>query len=339
MPFRQTLARYGIDPYLIALIATVAAAAVLPVRGSGAAVMDQLVIAAVALLFFLYGARLSTESVVAGLTHWRLQLTVFLATFALFPLLGLIATSLLKPLLPADLTLGLMFMCVLPSTVQSSIAFTSIARGNVPAALCSASVSNLIGMFITPILTALLLSSQGVTFDFGAVEKIVLQLLVPFIAGQLLRPFIGSFIKRHRFVIGYVDRGSILLVVYAAFSAGVVAGIWAKVGLESLGVVLGLDSLLLAIVILTTTYASRRLGFSKEDEITIVFCGSKKSLASGVPMANILFPGQGLGMIVLPIMLFHQIQLFVCAFMAQSYARRPIEAAPGPEPLPQAAGE
>ncbi len=323
MTVSRILHRLGIDPYLIALIATVALAAILPASGGGAFVLDYVVVGAVALLFFLYGAKLSTEAVVGGLTHWRLQVLVLVATFVLFPLLGLALTAVFKSWITADLALGLMFLCVLPSTVQSSIAFTSIARGNVPAALCSASVSNLVGMVLTPALVGLLLTTHGGGFDLKSLEKIALQLLLPFVAGQVLRPWVGPWIAHHKSLIGFVDRGSILLVVYSAFSEGVVAGIWGKVGIESLILILALDSLLLAIVLVATTVVSRRLGFSKEDEITIVFCGSKKSLASGVPMANILFAGRSLGMIVLPIMLFHQIQLFVCATMAQKYAARP----------------
>jgi solute carrier family 10 (sodium/bile acid cotransporter), member 7 len=215
---------------------------------------------------------------------------------------------------------------VLPSTVQSSIAFTSIARGNVAAALCSASVSNLFGMVLTPALVALLLSTHGAGFSFAAVQDIALQLLLPFAAGQALRPLIGAWLIRHKAITAVVDRGSILLVVYAAFSAGMVAGIWAQVTWASLGLVLLLDMLMLGLVLTATTCASRWMGFSTEDEIAIVFCGSKKSLAGGIPMANILFPGHAVGLIVLPLMLFHQAQLFICATLARRYAQRGVSA-------------
>ena len=320
---RRTLARFGIDPYLIALIATVAVAALLPARGVAAIVAEDAVKVAVALLFFLYGARLSPRAVWEGLLHWRLQSLVFASTYLLFPLLGLVLTRLSAPWLAPELALGIMFVCVLPSTVQSSIAFTSIARGNVPAALCSASVSNLFGMVMTPLLVMLLLGSKGGGFSTKAVEDIALQLLLPFLVGQALRPLIGAFLLRHKAVMSLVDRGSILLVVYAAFSEGMVAGIWSQVTLRDLGLVILLDIVLLALVLVTTTVLSRRFGFSKEDEIAIVFCGSKKSMASGIPMANILFTGQAMGLIVLPLMLFHQAQLFACATLAQRYARRP----------------
>ena len=322
MNVRRALARFNIDPFLIGLIITVGLASLFPARGEGAVVAGYAVKAAVALLFFLYGAKLSRRDVVAGLLHWRLQSVVFASTFILFPLIGLALTTALRPWLPPSLALGLMFVCVLPSTVQSSIAFTSIARGNVPAALCSASVSNLFGMVVTPLLVLLLLSAHGTGFSLKALKDIAEQLLLPFIAGQMARPVIGAFLARHRPTTSIVDRGSILVVVYAAFSAGMVAGVWDEISLRSLGLVLVLDVAMLAAVLLATTYGSRLLGFSKEDEITIVFCGSKKTLASGIPMANILFPGHALGLIVLPLMLFHQVQLFACAAIAQRYARR-----------------
>ncbi len=322
---RDFLARMGVDPYLFALAGAVALAALAPARGPAEVVAHDAVYGAVALLFFLYGARLSAQAVVEGLMHWRLQSLVFAATFILFPLIGLAVTAAARPWLPADLALGLLYTCLLPSTVQSSIAFTSIARGNVPAALCSASVSNLFGIVVTPALVALLMTSHGAGFSLRALQDVALQLLLPFAAGQLLRPLIGKWLIGHRRLTSFVDRGSILIIVYAAFSEGMVAGVWSQLGWRSLALVLALDLVILAMALIATTFLSRRLGFSKQDEIAIVFCGSKKSMASGIPMANILFPGQAISLIVLPLMLFHQAQLFACAVLAQRYARRPIE--------------
>ncbi len=324
----KALSGFGIDPYLFALAGMVALAAVAPARGVGAEAMSYAVSGAVSLLFFLYGAKLSPQAVVEGLLHWRLQSIVFCSTFVLFPAVGLAATSIFRPWLPGDLAVGVLFLCLLPSTIQSSIAFTSIARGNVPAAICSASASNLVGILVTPVLVALLMRSQGAGFSFKALEDVAAQLLLPFAAGQLARPLIGRWIIGHRRLTGLVDRGSILLIVYAAFSEGMVAGIWSQIGWRSVALILALDLAILLIVLVVTTWASRRLGFSKEDEIAIVFCGSKKSMASGIPMANILFPGQAVGLIVLPLMLFHQLQLFACAMLAQRYAMRAALAQP-----------
>ncbi|MET3284072.1 bile acid:sodium symporter family protein [Novosphingobium capsulatum] len=313
-----------IDPYLLLLIGTIAIAAVFPAHGAGVAVADVAVTAAVALLFFLYGARLAPQAVWQGMAHWRLQALVFASTFVLFPLIGLGVVHLIGGLVAPDIAVGLLFLCVLPSTVQSSIAFTSIARGNVPAALCSASLSNLVGVALTPVLTALLLpTSASGGFSAHSLETIAMQILLPFVAGQVARPFIGDWLASHKRIVSYVDRGSILLVVYAAFSAGMVAGVWTRLAPVDLLIVLVLDLLILALVIVATTLASRKLGFNTEDEITIVFCGSKKSMASGIPMATILFAGHAVSLIVLPLMLFHQAQLFVCATLARRYAARP----------------
>ncbi|CAN5261192.1 bile acid:sodium symporter [soil metagenome] len=319
----MTALRRLIDPYLLMLIGTVLLAALLPARGQGAVVTEWGTTAAVALLFFLYGARLSPAAIWAGLSHWRLQSLVLASTFVLFPLIGLGVHAAFGRWLAPEIGLGLLYLCLLPSTVQSSIAFTSIARGNVPAALCSASVSNLIGVVITPFLVSMLLPGTGGGGSLKAVVDIAVQILLPFAVGQAARPLIGAFLARHARLVGIVDRGSILLVVYGAFSAGMVAGVWGRLGVVDLVAVIGLDILVLALVIVATTVASRRLGFSKEDEIAIVFCGSKKSMASGIPMAAILFPGAAVSLVVLPLMLFHQIQLFVCAVLARRYAERP----------------
>ena len=311
------------DRFTIALIVTVALASVLPCRGEAAAVFRVVTMLAIALLFFMHGAKLSREAVVAGLTHWRLHLLVFACTFVMFPLLGLALLPLAKAAVGERLATGFLFLCLLPSTVQSSIAFTSIARGNVPAAVCSASFSSLIGIVLTPLLVNLLIHAQSAATSApaSAIRDIVLQLFVPFVGGQVARRWIGGFVDRHKAVLGMVDRGSILLVVYTAFSAAVVEGLWHQVSVEALGLLLVLCSALLAIALVATSQFGKRLHFSREDRITILFCGSKKSLASGVPMANVLFSSSAVGAIVLPLMLFHQVQLMVCAVLAQRYAR------------------
>lgn len=322
MTFRSLIGRMPIDPYLLLLIATVVLAFVFPARGAAQPIADGSVLIAVGLLFFLYGARLSPAAVWAGITHWRLQSLVFASTFVVFPILGLAAYWGTRPWLPEDIAVGFLYLSLLPSTVQSSIAFTSIARGNVPAALCSASLSNLLGVVLTPLLVAMLLRSVGGGVSLHAVEGIALQILLPFVAGQIARPWIGTWLATHRTLTSVVDRGSILLVVYAAFSAGMVAGVWGRLSPVDLVIVLAIDLVMLGVILGVTTGLARRLRFSTEDEIALVFCGSKKSMAGGLPMATILFAGHGVSLIVLPLMLFHQAQLFVCATLARRYARR-----------------
>jgi sodium/bile acid cotransporter 7 len=309
-----------VDPFLLMILVTVGVAALIPARGSWSTGVGWVSSAAIGLLFFLYGVRLAPREAIDGLRHWRLHGTVVLATFVLFPLLGLAAQFLPTSVLPRELALGVLFLCCLPSTVQSSIAFTSVARGNVPAAICAASLSNLAGIVITPVLTAVLLSSHG-GFSGRAVLDVALQLLAPFVLGQLVRRWIAGWVTRHAKVLKIVDRGSILLVVYVAFSEGMVAGIWSTLSLGALGVLVAVDVAVLGVVLGVTAVVPRWLGFSREDRITILFCGSKKSLASGLPMAGVLFAGTDVGLLVLPLMLFHQIQLMVCAWLAGRFAR------------------
>jgi solute carrier family 10 (sodium/bile acid cotransporter), member 7 len=315
-----------IDPYILLLLGTVGLAALLPARGAAADVASGASTAAIAFLFFLYGARLSTREALDGLKHWRLHGTVLACTFVIFPLLGLAARGLVPVFLTHPLYQGLLFLTLVPSTIQSSIAFTSMARGNVPAAICAGSFSSLVGIVVTPLLAAAVLGSSTGGFSADSLVQIVLQLLVPFLAGQLLRPWIGAFVAQHKKVLGLVDRGSILLVVYTAFSEGMVRGIWHQVSPVRLGGLLVVEAVLLAVMLTLTWYGAKALRFNREDRIAIQFAGSKKSLASGLPMASVLF-GAHASLAVLPLMLFHQMQLMVCAVIAKRRAHDPREEA------------
>lgn len=299
----------------------VALASVWPVRGAAAADFGLATKLAIALLFFLHGARLSREAVIAGAAHWRLHLVIVALTFGLFPLLGLAMQRLGAPVLGGALAAGLLFLTCLPSTVQSSIAFTALAGGNVAAAVCAASASNLLGVVLTPLLAAALIGGRGAGFSLGEAEAVALQLLLPFVLGQLARRWIGGWIGRHGRLVGLVDRGSILMVVYGAFAGAVVEGLWRRVSALRLAE-LGLACAgLLAVVLASALLLARLLRFARPDEIAVVFCGSKKSLASGAPMASILFPPAMAGPIMLPLMMFHQLQLMACAVIARRYAR------------------
>jgi len=313
-----------IDPFLLCLVATVAVASLLPARGFAAAAFDVVADLAIALLFFLHGAKLSREAIVQGIGNWRLHALVFAATFVLFPLVGLATEQVADGWLDPLLVSGVVFLTLLPSTVQSSIAFTAMARGNVAAAVCSASLSNLLGIVITPLLAGVLIHSRssGQGFDWHAARGIVEQLLVPFLAGHFLRPLIGGWVDRNKAILMPVDRGSILLVVYTAFSAAVVNGIWHVLGLADLLALLLISALILAVILLANIGMARLAKLPREDAIVLLFCGSKKSLASGVPMAGALFAPAQVGMVVLPLMIFHQLQLFVCAWLAARYARQ-----------------
>ncbi|WP_431358271.1 bile acid:sodium symporter family protein [Sphingomonas faeni] len=313
------------EPFILMLLGTVVLASLLPARGEMATIVGYAADIGIVLLFFLHGAKLSRDAIWAGLRNWKLHLAVLAITFVAFPLFGLGLTAL--PFVTGPLAAGLLFLTLLPSTVQSSIAFTAIARGNVAAAVCSASFSNLLGILVTPALVALLMNTSGSGgISIKSIEAIVLQLLVPFVAGHLLRPWIGIWVTRNKGLLTVVDRGSILLVVYSAFGAAVVEGLWTKLSLGDLILIGLLCAALLAFVLALTFAVARLMKLPREDAIVLQFCGSKKSLASGVPMAGVLFPPAQVGVILLPVMLFHQLQLIACAIIARRYAeprRRP----------------
>jgi len=325
----------AVDPYVAALVGTVALAALLPATGGAAVAVGHTADLAIGLLFFLYGSRLSAREAFDGLRQWRLHSVVVASTFVLFPLLGLAVGAVAPYLLTPQLYTGLLFLCVIPSTVQSSIAFTSTARGNVAAAICAGTYSSLLGMLLTPLLAAWLIGSS-VRFSADGLLALGGQLVGPFLLGQLLRRWTGGFIGRHKRSLGRLDRVSILLVVYTAFSKGMAEGIWHEVTATRLAALLLLEAVVLALALGTTSVAARRLGFGEEDRIAIVFCGSKKSLATGLPMAAALF-GSRAGLAILPLMLFHQMQLAVCAFIATRWSRRPAAEAALPA-APAAAG-
>ncbi|MCC6826945.1 MAG: bile acid:sodium symporter [Novosphingobium sp.] len=308
-----------IDLFLLALLGVVLLASLLPARGIWVPITDRATDAGIVLLFFLHGAKLSREAIWEGARNWRLHLATLGVTFGLFPLLGIGFAAL--PFLPREFAAGLLFLTLLPSTVQSSIAFTAIARGNVAGAVCAASFSNVAGMFATPALVALLIGGSG-GVSWASAETILLQLLLPFVAGHLARPWIGGFVARHKALLGRVDRGTILLVVYTAFGAAVVEGLWQRVAPASLLVLAAACLVLLALVLGLTTLLGRALKLSREDAIVLLFCGSKKSLASGVPMASVLFPAAQVGIVLLPVMVFHQLQLIACALIAPRLAAR-----------------
>jgi sodium/bile acid cotransporter 7 len=310
------------DGFLIALLAVVALAAVFPAGGAfgdGLSVATKIVIA---LLFALYGARLAPAQAWHGLRHWRLHLLVLAATFVAFPLLGVAAKALVPGVLTPDLYTGVLFLCLVPSTVQSSIAFTSIAHGNVPAAIVSASLSNILGVVLTPLLVVLLMhTAGGVRVDGSAVLDIVLQILLPFVIGQLLRPLVSGWLDRHPVVTKTFDRGSILLVVYTAFSLSMTEHIWSTVSVRRLLAVTAVCVVLLAIMLALTVGTARPARLNRADMTVLLFCGSKKSLASGLPMALVFFGTGAAGLIMLPLIIFHQIQLVVCAAIASRMSR------------------
>lgn len=320
--------KFRVDGFTVLLLAAILLATWLPVRGMAADWLATTVTLAVALLFFLHGVALSRAQIIDGATHWRLHIIITIFTFVFFPLavLPINQISVLMPAwMPVDLGLGFLYLGVLPSAVSSSIAFTAMARGNVPAAICSAAASNVFGMMLTPFLLLMLVSSTGAgqLSVIEALKDIILQLLLPFAIGHALRPWLGGFIAKHEKLSTRYDQCVIWLVVYSAFSHSVASGLWEKLPVSAVFLTIALCLLLLGVFMAMAVLVVRRLGLPLEDEAAVVFCGSKKSLASGLPMAKVLFSGHpGFGMIVLPIMCYNQIQIIVGAVLAQRYRRK-----------------
>jgi solute carrier family 10 (sodium/bile acid cotransporter), member 7 len=312
------LARLFPDRFVLWLLGALALATLLPVRGVAAAAVDALTLAAIFALFFLHGVRLPREALVAGVTDWRLHLAILAVTFLLFPLAGLALSAALPGALSPALWTGLLFLCALPSTVQSSIAYTSMAGGSVAAAVAAAAFSNLLGVFLTPALAALMLEAQGAAVSLAGIGKILALLFLPFLLGHALRPVLLPLVKDRPRLTTFVDKGTILLAVYGAFSAAAVEGVWSRLPAGELGLLALFCALLLAFVLAVCALLSP--GFGRERGAALLFCGSVKSLASGAPMARILFPGAAAGLVILPVMIFHTLQLIVCAWIAARMA-------------------
>ncbi len=321
--------RLRVDTFLLLILGSAAIALLLPATGQAAGVVDVVTTVAIFGLFFGYGARLSLAEAWAGLKHWRLHLLILGITFGMFPIFAVGIRNIPDGVLGPALTLGFAYLCLVPSTVQSSITFTSLAGGNVAGAMVSATTSNLLGVVLTPLLAVALLPSSGagaITLD--SFVAVLIQLLLPFVLGQLSRRWTASFMARRRRQVKHLDQFVICLVVYGAFSDFFASGAWREVQLDDLFVMVAMCLALLAFMLWFTWWLGGRLHFSRADRIAIMFCGTKKSLATGVPMASVLFAGQSVGLIVLPLMIFHQAQLMACTIIAQRLADQPEPAQP-----------
>jgi len=311
--------------FLLGMLLAVLLASLFPDFGaSGGAMHGETVVnVGIALVFFLHGVGLPLESLKRGLLSWRVHLVVQGLTYILFPLLYLLLNAVFGRLLPTDLVIGFCYLCALPSTISSSVAMTALGRGDVPVAIFNATLSSLLGIVLTPLLISVLVNTEthGLSL-LDTMINIAQLLLLPILAGQLLRPFVGHWFARIKRYTNSLDKLVILLLVYAAFCNSVKSGLWQQHGAGLIGVTFIGTALILGVVLVLSRALARGLGFRREDEIAIVFCGSKKTLASGIPMAALIFGANpGLGMIVLPIMLYHQLQLFVCSVLAHRYAR------------------
>ncbi|MDR3204010.1 MAG: bile acid:sodium symporter [Deltaproteobacteria bacterium] len=316
-------AKKYVDGFTLALLFTVVLALFLPAKGAVYKVLDLSSSLVVASLFFFHGLKLSPDNLWRGLSDLRLHLAVIAVTFILFPLYGLALGPLFKYLTNGTLFEGMMFICVLPSTVQSSIAFTSMAKGDVAAAVCSASFSSLLGVLVTPALVSLIMRAQIGQSLGGAVFDLFIQLILPFALGQALRPWLKNWMERRKKILGVTDRLSILFIVYVSFSHGTNVGVWDLISAPLLLAVLLCCAVLLSLALLTTFLIGRLFGFERARRVVLIFCGSKKSLVTGAPMANVIFTPSMASVIILPLMIFHQLQLVVCSFLARAMSVSP----------------
>jgi solute carrier family 10 (sodium/bile acid cotransporter), member 7 len=326
----RVLARLRLDPYIAAILLTVGVATLIPCRGRAATALDQVVTVAIAVVFFLYGVKVPTGQAVQSLRHWRLHLVTVLLTFVAFPVLALAGWLLVPSVLDPRLYAGVVFLCVLPSTVQSSVALTAIARGNEAAAICSASLSSLLGVVLTPVLTAVLISAEGAGLSGKSLGDIALRLLLPFLLGQVAQRRIGRRVRAHTRQLSLLDRGVILLMVYLAFSRGLVTGVWHRLEPAKFVPLLIVIAALLAVALGGAASLSRAFGFTRDDRVTVLFCGSQKSLAMGLPMATVIFAEDTVGLMILPLMLYHQLQLLVCSWLARRFGTTPNHIVPEP---------
>lgn len=315
-----------IDPLSIGVLLMMILGLVIPTTPEIRAVLEEAQDYAIMLLFLLYGARLPTTEVIDGLKNWKLQSSIALTTFAIFPLISLGFPYLLQPVLTPLLIAGLVYVCVLPSTIQSSVALTGAAMGNVAGAICAATLSNVGGMFITPFLAAYLVSADGsgaaAGVTLGGFIDIFRILLAPFIVGQLARPWVGAYVQSKAHITKQVDRSVIWLNVFSAVAVATADGVWAEVDVAQLLIMCAVCAALLGLVLAITWALGKAIGLPYGDRVALLMCGSKKSMSSGLPIAAAIFPASILGLICVPLIVYHQIQLVVCAVIAGRLGQR-----------------
>lgn len=310
------------DKFVLWLLGAIALAIFAPVSAAPAAAVDVVTYAAIFALFFLHGARLPREALIAGFSDVKVHATILAVTFGLFPFFGLTAMWLMPGLFDPLLWTGILFLCVVPSTVQSSIAYTSMAGGNVAGAVAAAAFSNMAGVMLTPLLASLLLDVQNIEISASGIGRIFALLFLPFAIGHALRPIILPWIQRWPALTTIVDKGTILLAVYGAFSAAVVDRVFDRVPGGQIFALIAFCLVLLAFILGSSWAIGKAAGFDRGSRMAILFCGSVKSIASGAPMAKVMFANSTLALVLAPVMLYHTLQLLVCATIAGAIGRR-----------------
>ncbi len=304
------------DRFIIVLLAMVGVAAILPATGQALELLATISTICIVTLFFVHGARLSRSAVIGGFTRIRLHCVIIAFTFLVFPLLGLALTTIAAPFIDEAFIPGTLFLCALPTTVASSIAMVSMARGNVAASVIAAAFSSMLGVVLTPLMFAALLSTSGAPIDLSGIGKVVMILAVPFAIGQLCRPLVGTWIEAHPAIGRSLDRLTILLAIYVALSAAVGGGLLAGLGLSRFLLLLAAMLVLLLLVIVTAMLVARLFRFDYGDGTALLFAAMQKSVISGTPMARVLFPGAEAGLIIVPLLVYYVPMMTVSAIMA-----------------------
>lgn len=312
----QTLRLILNDKFIWLLSGAVLLATLLPVQGAAKDIAGILFNAGIFAVFLLHGIRLERHEVRAGLGNIRLQGTIFIWVFGVMLGIGLLLSKAVDQILPADVALGFLFLGVLPSTVQSATSYCAIARGNVAASVVASAFINLVGVFLSPLLFALLARAAGVEITSETIIKLAAILVLPFVLGQTFQKWLRPWVMQHKDLTGWIDRGAIALAVYVSFSAAIIAGMWSRVsGMEFVWLAAAL-LLWLGLAFCGTWLLGGLMGFARNDRKTLLFSGAQKSVAIGAPLAAIIFAPERAGLVILPLIFYHLAQLFLSAPVA-----------------------
>ena len=321
-----TKPKFKFDWFLTGMGLAIVLAWLLPQPGAEGGILhpELLTKAGIAVIFFLNGAGLSFAALKDGIFRWRLHILIQASTFLLFPAIGGLFLLVVGRWIAPELQLGLFYLCAIPSTVSSSVAMTAMARGNVPVAVFNATLSSLIGIVLTPLWMSIMLETSGQTLDvLGVFIDLTIWLLLPLIAGQLLRPALLAWLQRNKKFTQTIDRGTILLLVYTSFCDSFAKNVWGSTSFGNLAITVAATLGLFFLVLTLLWKLCDRMGIAPTLRSAVVFCGTKKSLAAGVPMAHLIFANHaaGLGLVLLPLMIYHPLQLLICTPLADRWAK------------------
>ncbi len=319
-----SLARVGLNGFLVGIFVAIGMAAILPELGSTESTIPwkPFIQVGIALLFFFYGLKLDPNQLRSGLSNWKLHVLIQVTTFLGFPLLVFLLVQFVPGLDP-NFALGISYLGALPSTVSAAVVLVSISGGNVAAAIFNASISSLLGVVMTPFWMGVAGGELAGELDLWAsVIDLSIKVVLPVILGLVMHRFLFPKIKPYLNRLKYLDQTVILSIVFTTFSESFSQRLFASFSWLSLG---GLALVMLFVLLLVVGILFllvRALSFSKEDQIAAIFCGSTKSLVHGVAIGKVLFPNAAIfGLVLLPVMLYHLQQLILGSVLARHYEK------------------